>query len=134
LFEHVLGLWRGPALDGLSGAHIDDVSGQLAVGGDPPARAHGDPELAGDHLVGESARHEAEHRAPLVAQLPLPARRPLLAELRRLPPHLLEQGAERGHRPRARQQQRSTELMTKLGARSRFQLGAVAAQRGLLTV
>ncbi|MFI7338839.1 AfsR/SARP family transcriptional regulator [Streptomyces sp. NPDC050085] len=30
LFEHALALWRGPALDGLSGAHIDDVSGQLA--------------------------------------------------------------------------------------------------------
>ncbi|GAA2348064.1 BTAD domain-containing putative transcriptional regulator [Streptomyces kunmingensis] len=30
LFEHALGLWRGPALEGLSGAHIDDVSGQLA--------------------------------------------------------------------------------------------------------
>ncbi|CAM5538541.1 hypothetical protein SVIOM74S_00582 [Streptomyces violarus] len=30
LLEHALALWRGPALDGLSGAHIDDVSGQLA--------------------------------------------------------------------------------------------------------
>ncbi|MFF6880472.1 BTAD domain-containing putative transcriptional regulator [Streptomyces sp. NPDC012474] len=30
LFEHALALWRGPALDGLSGAHIDDVAGQLA--------------------------------------------------------------------------------------------------------
>ncbi|MEU1570310.1 BTAD domain-containing putative transcriptional regulator [Streptomyces collinus] len=30
LFEHALALWRGPALDGLSGAHIDDVSAQLA--------------------------------------------------------------------------------------------------------
>ncbi|MDN3262233.1 BTAD domain-containing putative transcriptional regulator [Streptomyces sp. CSDS2] len=30
LYEHALALWRGPALDGLSGAHIDDISGQLA--------------------------------------------------------------------------------------------------------
>ncbi|MGY0017689.1 AfsR/SARP family transcriptional regulator [Streptomyces sp. YJ-C3] len=30
LFEHALALWRGPALDGLAGTHIDDISGQLA--------------------------------------------------------------------------------------------------------
>ncbi|MGX1756553.1 BTAD domain-containing putative transcriptional regulator [Streptomyces lydicus] len=30
LFEHALSLWRGPALDGITGVHIDDVAGQLA--------------------------------------------------------------------------------------------------------